>query len=177
MLRYCEPCPGYRNATFCLSPEPRNTPCDVRAVQTDASSRSNAFDARSILRARSLGELKSMAMRSGAVRSLARGASWPSARLASASALRLRRRVASSTRVSAPRTMAPLGGAFAARPETAPGTMSLSESCRLRSVVRLPGTYSSSTAWKLVPPKPNALTPARRTPQGGLAQSLSSVLT
>ena len=30
-----------------------------------------------------------------------------------------------------------------------------------------PGTYSSRTAWKLVPPKPNALTPARRTPPAG----------
>ena len=38
-----------------------------------------------------------------------------------------------------------------------------------------PGTYSSSTTWKFVPPKPNALTPARRTPSGGAGQSRSSV--
>src|SRR5450755_974654 len=40
-----------------------------------------------------------------------------------------------------------------------------------------PGTYSSSTAWKLVPPKPNALTAPRRTPDGGTGQSRSLVLT
>ncbi len=40
-----------------------------------------------------------------------------------------------------------------------------------------PGTCSSRTAWKLVPPKPNADTPARRMPPTGLAHSRSSVLT
>ena len=40
-----------------------------------------------------------------------------------------------------------------------------------------PGTCSSRTTWKLVPPKPKALTPARRTPPGGSGQSRSSVLT
>ena len=40
-----------------------------------------------------------------------------------------------------------------------------------------PGRNSSSTAWKLVPPNPNALTPARRTPPGGGSHGRSSVLT
>ena len=40
-----------------------------------------------------------------------------------------------------------------------------------------PGMYSSRTTWKLVPPKPNALTPAMRTPVGGVGHSRSSVLT
>ena len=39
------------------------------------------------------------------------------------------------------------------------------------------GEYSSSTVWKLVPPKPKALTPARRTPASGRSHSRSSVLT
>ena len=39
------------------------------------------------------------------------------------------------------------------------------------------GMYSSSTRWKLVPPKPKALTPARRTPSARAAHGLSSVLT
>src|SRR5271157_5174637 len=41
----------------------------------------------------------------------------------------------------------------------------------------LPGMYSSSTAWKLVPPKPNALTPRRRTLSAGTVHGFSSVLT
>src|SRR5271157_1326094 len=42
---------------------------------------------------------------------------------------------------------------------------------------RLRGMYSSSTAWKLAPPKPKELTPARRTPPAGTFHGLSSVLT
>ena len=37
--------------------------------------------------------------------------------------------------------------------------------------------YSSSAAWKLVPPNPKALTPARRTPPGGCGHSRSSPFT
>ena len=40
-----------------------------------------------------------------------------------------------------------------------------------------PGTCSSSTAWKLVPPKPNALTPATRVAPSATSQSRNSVLT
>jgi hypothetical protein len=40
-----------------------------------------------------------------------------------------------------------------------------------------PGTYSSSTAWKLVPPKPNALTAAQRTPPWATSQGRVVVLT
>ena len=40
-----------------------------------------------------------------------------------------------------------------------------------------PGTYSSMTTWKLVPPKPNALTPATRARPAATSQSRSSVLT
>ncbi len=47
--------------------------------------------------------------------------------------------------------------------------------CRCRSSCA--GMYSSSTAWKLVPPKPKALTPARRTPSAGAVQGFNSVLT
>src|SRR4051794_2866236 len=44
-------------------------------------------------------------------------------------------------------------------------------------LLRRPGTYSSSTAWKLVPPKPNALTPATRVAPSGTSQSRRVVLT
>ena len=181
MLTYCEPWPGYRKATLRFSPEPRNTPCEVRAFQSCGSSRSSALAARSILRVRSFGFLKSMAIRSGAARSCASGASWPSMRLASASDFRRRSLVASSAPVSAPSTTAPEGGALAATPapgpDTEPDDNSGTEMLDLRSLATWPGTYSSSTAWKLVPPKPKALTPARRTPDAGFSQSLSSVLT
>ena len=40
--------------------------------------------------------------------------------------------------------------------------------------VSLCGMYSSSTAWKLVPPNPNALTPARRTPSAVSVHGRSS---
>ena len=43
--------------------------------------------------------------------------------------------------------------------------------------VSRPGTCSSSTAWKFVPPKPNALTAARRTSPPCASHSRSSVFT
>src|SRR6266545_3621470 len=55
--------------------------------------------------------------------------------------------------------------------------MSAPAKLRWSVVSYLPGTYSSTTAWKLVPPKPKALTPPRRTPPGGTVQSRSSVFT
>src|SRR5208283_394399 len=48
---------------------------------------------------------------------------------------------------------------------------------RLPFPFSLPGMYSSSTAWKFVPPKPNALTPTRRTLSAGTVHGFSSVLT
>ncbi len=43
---------------------------------------------------------------------------------------------------------------------------------RLPFPFSLPGMCSSITTWKLVPPKPNALTPARRTPPAGIVPGL-----
>src|SRR6202140_4528544 len=48
---------------------------------------------------------------------------------------------------------------------------------RLPFPVSLWGMYSSSTRWKLVPPKPKALTPARRGVSAETVQGFSSVLT
>src|SRR4051812_38006206 len=48
---------------------------------------------------------------------------------------------------------------------------------RLPLPVSRPGTYSSSTAWKFVPPKPNALTPATRVSPLRTSQSRSDVFT
>ena len=43
--------------------------------------------------------------------------------------------------------------------------------------VRRPGTYSSTTTWKFVPPKPKALTPARRIPPSDVSHGRSAVFT
>src|SRR3990172_10598143 len=47
----------------------------------------------------------------------------------------------------------------------------------LDSVVKRPGTHSSITIWKLVPPKPKDETPARRISPSGLSQGRNVVLT
>jgi hypothetical protein len=51
------------------------------------------------------------------------------------------------------------------------------QTLRSASLGTRPGTCSSSTAWKLVPPNPNALTPAVRTSPPRTSQSRSSPLT
>src|SRR5208283_3503817 len=48
---------------------------------------------------------------------------------------------------------------------------------RLPFPLSLPGRYSSSTAWKLVPPKPKALSPPRRVASAGIVHGFNSVLT
>ena len=58
-----------------------------------------------------------------------------------------------------------------------PAVSQLTATDRLPFPFSLPGMYSSSTAWKLVPPKPKALSPARRTPPAGIVHGFSSVLT
>ena len=183
MLTYCEPCPGNRNAILPESPWLRKIPCAVSAFQSPASSRSNAFNARSILLLSSGGLLKSSAIRSGDRKSLSSGASPVTTRLASASALSARRRLASSDGFSAPIIAIPPRGARTGSLEAAIGGAPMSSTAAgtawyLRPPpVRRPGTYSSKTAWKLVPPKPKALTPARRTPLSGFCHSRRSPLT
>src|ERR1700751_2932833 len=50
--------------------------------------------------------------------------------------------------------------------------ISLNVTDRLPFPLRRCGMYSSSTAWKFVPPKPKALKPARRTASGGMSHGL-----
>ena len=103
-----------------------------------------------------------------------------------------RRGAASS---AAPTTSAPRSGALPAtgpastaaaagaatarcRPRSRGGTSTpANETCLGARATWRPGTCSSSTAWKLVPPKPKALTPARRIPPAGASHGRSSVLT
>ena len=73
------------------------------------------------------------------------------------------------------RRPAPLGGA--ASIDVAGTSTSANDTGRAPLPRWRPGTCSSSTAWKLVPPKPKALTPARRIPPGGGSHGRSSVLT
>ena len=77
-------------------------------------------------------------------------------------------RAATSASSAPPTTAAPRSGAFGGRGGASiPASVWLGARIvapandRLASAARCrPGTYSSRTAWKLVPPKPNALTPA-----------------
>ena len=93
-----------------------------------------------------------------------------------ASAARLARRSPSSASVAAPTTAARRARSGAGAKARAAAFTSGTANWRAPPSSR-PGTYSSSTAWKLVPPKPKALTPPRRTPDSGRTQSRSSVLT
>ena len=99
-----------------------------------------------------------------------------------------RSRAASPASSAAPTSSTPRGGDFAAGADApaggvAPAASSAGTSAGTAIVarplpfVRRPGTCSSSTAWKFVPPKPNALTPATRLPPFDSSQSRSSVLT
>ena len=78
--------------------------------------------------------------------------------------------------VGGPATKAPRGGAV---PAAGPGgacagsvdmtgtSTSANDTWVTPALRRRSGGNSSSTAWKFVPPKPKALTPARRMPPGG----------
>ncbi len=82
---------------------------------------------------------------------------------------------------AAPSTSAPRSGGLADEGEggsfagTGPAGTATAE--RWPFVVSRSGTYSSMTRWKLVPPKPNALTPATREWSAATSQSRSSVFT
>ena len=102
-----------------------------------------------------------MQIRSGAARSSAAGGGGG----ASPDSTTARSRAASPASSAAPTRSAPRDARRAAAGGRAPpasaGTSAGTAivACPL-PLDRRPGTYSSSTAWKLVPPKPNALTPA-----------------
>src|SRR5271167_3586896 len=69
------------------------------------------------------------------------------------------------------------GGAATATPFSTSVGGAVTATDRLPLPFSLPGRYSSKTAWKLVPPKPNALTAARRGVSPGTVHGFSSVLT
>ena len=134
---YCEPWPVQRNATFGAGPLPEKTPL-LRSIFTAfASFASNACAAFAAFSARSRASEYAIATRCGAPRS--RGASAFSARSLPIS----------SAALDAPTTATPLTGSDAG---TCTGCLRESR----------PGSCSSRTMWKFVPPNPNALTAARR---------------
>ena len=165
-----------RKATFGAGPLPRKTPCPRSGRQAAGLPPASALSALSIFSASSFAVPKSIATRSGARRSAAAGAAGSGALPASASSLSASSFAPSSPSLAAPTRTAPRSGAFAGADAAlgAAGT----ETCTGRlSFVRAPGTCSSRTTWKFVPPKPNAERPARRTPHAGFSHSRSSVFT
>ena len=133
---------------------PRNTPCARRAFHAAGPPPASAFSAFLILSTSSAGSPKSIATRCGARIMASSGAApmagtWPiSASCRAASSFFARASGVAAPITSAPRAPGATAGAGGAL-------------ARLPRVSR-PGTCSSSTTWKLVPPKPNAETPARR---------------
>ena len=123
-----------------------------------------------------------MANRSTARRSSSRGRAVTGARPAATSSRTRRRRPRRAASDSAPSKSAPRRGdlaeveAAATVPAEA-GRETLTTDRRSFSGRSRPGTYSSSTAWKFVPPKPKALSPARRTPPAFTSHSRHSVFT
>src|SRR5947209_11967577 len=135
-----------------------------------------------------------MARRYCARRSAWAGAEGAGARPAAASVSTPRRRSTNAASEAAPMTSAPRSGALQTGvaeedAEAEAGCwliIGISEDFwgrLLTATERFPfpfsrwGMYSSNTAWKLVPPKPKALKPARRTPAAGISQGFNSVFT
>src|ERR1017187_4140364 len=132
-----------------------------------------------------------MATRSGACKSASAGAIGAGAQPALAAFSASRKRSMRAASEAAPMTSAPRNGALQEEELAVPEKEVLGTACAfiicyfplegisLTATDRLPfplnlwGMYSSSTAWKLVPPKPKALRPARRTPSGGIVHGLS----
>ena len=133
-----------------------------------------------------------MATRSVARKSASVGAAGTGASPAAAAFWIAVRRSANSASVVAPITNAPRKGALRAYVPEILGEIVLA--CIVRSFatvggiagtaierlpfpLRLPGMCSSITTWKFVPPKPKALTPARRMPPSGTVHGFNTVLT
>ena len=177
MFTYCEPWPVKRKATFGAGPWPRKIPCPRSGRQAAGLPPASAFSAFSIFSASSCALPKSIATRSGARRSASRGGAGAGARPCRASSWAAWSFFASSVSSAAPTRSAPRSGGFGAAEGAAAGAAG-TETCTGRlPFVRAPGTCSSRTTWKFVPPKPKAERPARRTPQAGFSHSRSSVLT
>ena len=182
MFGYCEPWPVYRKATLPGAPRPTKMPRAAALPPAGAPPRSacSAFGLRPVRprrrsRSRSARPRGQLRVRGGRRRGApGRRLGQPAAAAARLTSSRLRRR-ARPRRAAAPSAREP-AAADALRADAATVGAGELTGSRRRSRCR-PGTYSSSTTWKLVPPKPNALTPAPRTPPRATSQSRSSVLT
>src|SRR5579871_3052124 len=128
-------------------------------------------------------------MRSGARRSDSAGAEGAGARPVAAPFSITRRRSTRAASEPAPTTSAPRNGTLRDGAEHEgygfgfmdDSVMAGAMSGTAMDFFPLPlsrcGIYSSSTAWKLVPPNPKALRPARRMLSAGTVQGFNSVLT
>ncbi len=180
-----------RRSSFGAAPRPRNAPCWRSMRNSAALPRSSAATSFSSLAASSAASPKSTAARTADDPISGRGGAGIGTRPARASASARASCAARSASSRPPSTSAPRSGALpgtAATLAAAEGTGDAEEGegaalaaapiawTRGAGLCR-PGTCSSSTTWKLVPPKPNALTPPRRMPHGGVGHSRNAVLT
>src|SRR6266511_312750 len=108
-----------------------------------------------------------MATRTAAPASAGSGAAGAGARPAFASASNRPSWLLTSASSRPPTTAAPRSGDFQPTGRSTVDARWATANERACSPRYRPGTYSSITTWKLVPPKPNALTPPERAPPGG----------
>ncbi len=181
MFTYCEPWPGNKKATLPAGPRRKWMPLLCSTRHFLGSFWSRAARAVSHFFARSAASSKAITRRAGAARKSGPGGCrpgvWPALAPASAWA-----RAARTAPASAPPTasMLPsmdgrvsLAGATSDEPPAKEAGTCTAGSRR----VSMPGTYSSTTTWKLVPPKPNADRPQRRGPNDGFSHGWALVFT
>ena len=170
MPRYCEPCPGKRNAMRPRAlPSPRKTPrCRARRSPRPVSSTFAARDRPSAnppwpLDGSTADGSKAIATRWGSSASAPSGRSRSRFTVGSSRASRNAcTRANSAWRLAAPRTTTP---PMASQPRLSfrgSGSTDADSSA---------GAASSRTAWTLAPPKPKALTPTRRGTPAGTAHA------
>ncbi len=147
---YCEPCPGKMKATLASCPWPRKMPCPAKARQAAGLSLSRAESARWPRLARSSSHPCSMTIRSSDESTSAAGIA--------VSFSRGRERASSSECRKACTSVAPTASIL--REASSFAFCPLPPAGNARGFCA--GRYSPRTAWKLVPPKPNADRPAIR---------------
>lgn len=174
MLTYCEPWPVYRNAVAGAGPWPMATRTGAAATAGSGGAGGGAWPAAASSRIRASRAATPDSLPPPITRAPRSGCLAPGGGCSPARGGRSTARGGRSPGAAAGGCLAGAGGTGRAGPAA---FVAVPPSLRGSAPSYLPGTYSSSTAWKLAPPNPKALTPARRTPPGGRGHSRSSPFT